>query len=207
MDFSELARSRRSIRDYDAAQPVTDADLRAIFEDVVLSPSSFNLQHWTFVVTRDPKRKRQLRDAASGQQQVEQAGAVILVCGKLDAHRDAERIYGQSPEEIRDRLVPMIHEFYHGNAQLMRDEAIRSASLAAMSLMYAARSRGFDTGPMIGFDPAAVSRLLNLDASHIPVMMIVLGHRAAEPRPREYRRPLSEVVRLETLDGPGLNGA
>lgn len=207
MDFSKLVRSRRSVRDYDTSRSVTDDDLRAIFEDVVLSPSSFNLQHWAFVVTRDPALKKQLRDAASGQQQVEQASAVILVCGKLNAHRDAERIYAQTPKEVRERLVPMIHEFYDGNEQLMRDEAIRSASLAAMSLMYAAKSRGFDSGPMIGFDPGAVSRLLNLDATHIPVMMIVLGYKAAEPRPREYRRPLSEVVRLETLDGPGLNGA
>lgn len=207
MEFSELARSRRSIRDYDASRPVTDADLRAIFEDVVLSPSSFNLQHWKFVVVRDPVRKKQLREAASGQEQVEQAPAVILVCGKLDAHLDAPRIYSETPKEIRARMLPMIHAFYEGNPQLMRDEAIRSASLAAMSLMYAARSRGFDTGPMIGFDPDAVSRLLKLDFNHIPVMMMVLGHRASEPRPREFRRPLDEVVHLETLDGPGLNGS
>lgn len=207
MEFSTLARSRRSIRDYDPTHTVTDADLRAIFEDVVLSPSSFNLQHWTFVVVRDAAVKKQLRDAASGQQQVETAPAVILVCGKLNAHQDAARIYAETPNEIRERLIPMIHEFYGGNALLMRDEAIRSASLAAMSLMYAAKSRGFDTGPMIGFDSVAVSRLLNLDDNYIPVMMMVLGHKSAEPRPREYRRPLSEVVRLERLDGAGLDGA
>ena len=64
---------------------ITDAELAAIFERVRLTPSSFNLQHWRFVVVRDPARKASLRKAAFNQEQVEMASAAIVVVGKLTA--------------------------------------------------------------------------------------------------------------------------
>lgn len=206
MNFTELAQSRRSIRQYDTSQPVTDDLLADIFRDVVLSPSAFNLQQWLFVVVRDPAQKKRLRAAAMDQQQVENCGAVVVVCGKLDAHQDAERIYTGTPDEVRQRVVGMTAQFYGGNPQLARDEAIRGASMAAMSLMFAARDRGLDTGPMIGFDPAQVSQVLGLPENVIPAMMIVMGKGEPAPMPRGYRRPLDEVVRLERYDGDGLAG-
>lgn len=205
MEFSDLVRVRRSVRDYDLSQPITDAELRAVFDDVVLSPSAFNLQHWSFVVARGADQRKRLRAAAMDQKQVENCGAVVIVCGKLDAHVDAPTIFAQAPAPVRDQMVGLTAHLYADNAQFARDEAIRSASLAAMTLMYAARARGFDTGPMIGYDPVAVAQAVNLPANFIPAMVIVLG-RASGPvqMPRGYRRPLSEVVKLETADGSGL---
>lgn len=205
MDFAELVRARRSVREYDLSTPITDADLRAIFDDVVLSPSAFNLQHWAFVVVREAEQKKRLRAAAMNQQQVENCGAAIVVCAKLDAHADAPTIYAQAPEPMRGQMIGLTAQLYGGNAQFARDEAIRSAGLASMTLMYAARARGFDTGPMIGFDPAAVAQVLHLPANLVPAMLIVLGRAKGPPAmPRGYRRPLAEVVKLETAEGAGL---
>jgi putative NAD(P)H nitroreductase len=103
-------------------------------------------------------------------------------------------------------MLPMIEKIYDGNERLQRDEAIRSASLAAMTLMYAAKNRGWATGPMIGFDQDVASKLLKLTPEYIPVMLLVLGHQKNEGRPRDYRRPIDEVVKFNTLDGPGLKG-
>lgn len=204
MKFSDLVRKRRSVRSYEPGRAISDDELKAIFDEVILSPSSFNLQHWTFIVVRDAARKQQLRAAAMNQAQVEEASAVVLVCGKLDAYRDVSTIYNEMPPEVHDRMVAMIGGIYDDNSVMQRDEAIRGASLAAMSLMYAAQARGYATGPMIGFDPQQVSELLELGPNYLPVMMIVMGTQKDEPMPRGYRRPLPEVVRLETLNGPGL---
>lgn len=206
MEFSEVVETRRSVKSYQSGTPISDAELKAIFEDVVLSPSSFNLQHWTFIVMRDPEFRAKVQEAAWGQKQISESSAAILVAGKLDAHLDADRIYDDAPEQVRKNMVPMIHDFYEGKERLQRDEAIRSGSLAAMSLMYAARARGYYTGPMIGFDPEAVSKLVNLPENYTPVMMVVIGKQKDEPRPRDYRRPIEEVVRLETFDAGGLKG-
>lgn len=204
MDFSQIARERRSIKSYDPNTKVDDATLAALFEQVSLTPSAFNLQHWTFIVARDPERKAAMQEAAYGQPQVGQSAAAILVAAKLNAHEDAPVIFEETPESVQAQMLPMIENFYAGKEAFQRDEAIRSASMAAMTLMYAAKDRGFDTGPMIGFDQAAMASLLHLPDNYIPVMLIVLGKGEPASRPRAYRRPLAEFVRLETFDRTGL---
>ena len=206
MEFSEIVQRRHSVKSYDPEKTISDAELRELFDEVVLSPSSFNLQNWTFIAVKDSAMKKKLKEAAWGQSQVKDCSAAILVCGKLDAYQDAPKIYKDAPKEVQEGLLPMINNFYEGKEQLQRDEAIRSASLAAMTLMYGATSRGWATGPMIGFDPEAVSRLLKLTPNLIPVMIVVLGRQKDPPRPRSYRHPVEKVVRLNTLDGPGLTG-
>jgi len=207
MEFLDIVQQRRSVKSYDPEKAISNAELKELFDEVVLSPSSFNLQHWTFVAVKDSEQKKLLKEAAWDQPQVEDCSVAILVCGKLDAYKDAPAIYKDAPKEVQEGLLPMINNFYEGKEQLQRDEAIRSASLAAMTLMYAAKNRGWATGPMIGFDPEAASKLLNLTGAYIPVMLLVLGYQQKAPRPRDYRRPVEEIVRLNTLDGPGLNGA
>lgn len=204
MELNDIIRGRRSVKNYDPNHRISDDELKTLFGRVILSPSSFNLQHWRFVVVRDPKNKARLRQAAFNQEQVETASAAIVVVGKLTAHEDAARIFAEAPPKVRDSMVPMITGFYTDKPQPQRDEAIRSASLAAMTLMLAAYDMGYATGPMIGFDPKAVAKQIGLDENHIPVMIVVIGKQVGELRPRASRLPISEVVRLESLGGPGL---
>jgi len=204
MEFSELVRQRASVKSYDPDKTISDAELKDLFDEVVLSPSSFNLQHWTFIAVKDREMKKKLKEAAFGQIQMEDCAVAVLVCGKVDAFKDAPKIYKNTPREIQDLVLPKIQNFYEGKDQLQRDEAIRSASLAAMTLMYGATDRGWGTCPMIGFDPEAASRLLSLTPNLIPVMFVAIGHQKTPPRPRSYRHPVEQVVRLNTLTGPGL---
>lgn len=204
VQFAEIVFNRRSIKKYDPNHVITNAELKRLFEKVILSPSSFNLQHWRFVVVRDKAVKSRLRKAAYDQEQIESASATIVVAAKLTAHEDAPRVYAGAPESVRKSMLPMIEGFYSDNPQLQRDEAIRSGSLAAMTLMYAALDMGYATGPMIGFDPKAVCELIGLHGEYIPVMLVVIGKQMGQVRPRDNRLPLTEVVRLESLDGSGL---
>jgi len=205
MDFQTLSEQRHSIRRYEPGLTIDDATLRQIFTLVQRSPSSFNLQHWQFVVVRDSARKQQLRGLAYGQQQVEDCAAAVLVCGRLDAYEDAARLYAEAPPEMRDKFVPMIGGVYRDQPALQREEAIRSGALAAMSLMYAAKHLGWDSGPMIGFDAGKVSALLGLPATVIPVMLVTVGKAlGGQLPPRLYRRPLAEIVHLEHFAGDSL---
>ncbi|MZH02643.1 MAG: hypothetical protein F3745_04380 [Nitrospinae bacterium] len=147
-----------------------------------------------------------MKEAAWGQEQVGTCSVLLVICGKLNAHEDAPSIYQGVTQGIQDKVLPLIKGFYDNKEQLQRDEAIRSASLASMTLMLSAQNRGWDTVPMIGFDPEAVTKLVNLRPNYIPVILMAIGFRKEDPRPRDYRRPIEEVVRINTLDGPGLNG-
>ncbi len=206
MKFSEVVQQRRTVKSYQPGKEISDAELKELMQEVVLSPSSFNLQHWTFIAVKDAAIKEKIQQAAWNQEQIGTCSILLVVCGKVDAHQDAPEIYRDVPATVQDMVLPMIKNFYDGKHQLQRDEAIRSASLAAMTLMLAAHNRGWATAPMIGFDPEAVTKLVKLQSNYIPVMLMALGYKKKEPRPRDHRWPIEEVVKMNTLDGPGLTG-
>ena len=97
------------------------------------------------------------------------------------------------PKEMQQGWVGMADGMY-SNAQMARDEAVRSASLAAMTLMLAAESEGLASGPMIGFDAAAVSREFGLGPDEIPVMLLTVGYAAPGNWPRKPRFPASQIL-------------
>jgi len=202
MDLANAIRQRRSTKSY-SPEPVDDDVLRRIFELVLESPSSFNLQHTRFVLVRDAARRAQLMEASWGQAHVGAAPVDVVVCARLDAHEDARRSQAHAPGDVADKVVALIEQIYGGNPQLQRDEAIRSASLASMTLMLAAEAGGLRTCPMIGFDPVKVASIAGLDESHIPVMLVTLGHPGEGGVFPTSRYPMAEGVRLETLDGEG----
>jgi nitroreductase len=84
--LSEAIAERRATPTFDGS-PIPDHVLSAIVRAGMEAPSGFNLQPWRFIVVRDPEQKRRLRAAAMGQPKVEEAGAVIVCCGDLNAPR------------------------------------------------------------------------------------------------------------------------
>src|SRR5262249_18052835 len=84
--LSKALAERRATPSFDGS-PIPDDVLLTILKSGIESPSGYNLQPWRFVIVRDAEQKRRLREAAMGQPKVEQAGAVIVCCGDLDAPR------------------------------------------------------------------------------------------------------------------------
>lgn len=89
--------------------------------------------------------------------------------------------------EVLKALMPptadhwlQIQSFYNGKPQSARDEALRSASYLAMSLMLAGQERGYGSGPMIGFDPEAVGQILNIPQNFVITLLLSMGPLAAE---------------------------
>lgn len=82
----------------------------------------------------------------------------------------------------------------YADERMARDEAIRSASLAAMTLMLAAEDRGLASGPMIGFDPEGVKREFGIPDRYVPVMLITVGPAALGNWPRKPRLTPAEVL-------------
>ena len=143
---------------------------------------------------RDQAVKDKIMAAAWGQSHLGEASVDVVVCGKLTAYDDAEEIYSSAPPEVGQKMVPMIGGLYSTNDGLQRDEAIRSASLAAMTLMLLAQDMGYATCPMIGFDHDAVAKLVNLPADHAIGPMVAIGKKTKDSWPKPGQLPLSELV-------------
>ena len=203
-DFIELVKERRSASNFLPDYHITEHELNEIFELVKVAPSAFNLQHTNYVAVKDVETKERLQQAAYGQHKVMSSSAVIIVLGDKKAYHQAAKIYkglkllGIVNDQEYDFMVNDTTSFYESRGvEFQRDEAIRNASLSAMLLMLAAKEMGWDTCPMIGFDPNAVKEILNISEKYEVVMMITLGKEKVESRkPRGYRKPVGEIVTI-----------
>ncbi len=201
-DFIQLVQDRRSANNFLPDQPIKREELNEIFELVKLAPSAFNLQHTNYIAVTDKEIKGKLKDAANGQYKVYSSSAVIIVLGDKQAYLQAPDIYeglkmlGIVNEQEYQHMVDDTISFYESRGEgFHRDEAIRNASLSAMLFMLAAKEKGWDTCPMIGFDSEAVKRILHIDEQNEVVMMIALGKEKVDSRrPRGYRKPVNEFV-------------
>jgi len=202
-EFNALIKERRSAHNFMEGVSISEKELHDIFEEVKLAPSAFNLQHTQYLVVLDKEKKAAMQKAAFGQYKVHAASAVILVAGDKKAYENAGAIYeglkmlGILTEYEYEAMVKETVDTYLTRGPVFqRDEAIRNASLSAMLFMLAAKNKGWDTCPMIGFDPQAVKEILDLEEHLEPVLMITIGkEKKASRQPRGYRKPVSEFVR------------
>lgn len=195
MDTLEAIQQRRSVKYYDPEHKMSPEEIKTLMEHAILSPTSFNIQNWRFVVVEDAEIKQKLKAAAWNQAQVSDASIVVLVCADLMAWgQDAQRYWRNAPEAVQQQLVPMIGKFYDNNPQLQRDEAMRSCGIASQTIMLAAKAMGYDTCPMIGFDPVKTAEIVNLPENHVIGLMITVGKALKPAQPRSGPLDLSEVM-------------
>lgn len=195
MDTFDAIEQRRSIKHFDADHPMPEEHVRKIMEAALLSPTSFNIQNWRFVLARDSEVKKKLRAAAFNQAQVEEAPLVIVVCADLHAwNRAPERYWQNAPEKSRSFLVPMIGNVYRDKHELQRDEAMRSVGIAAQTIMLAAKALGYDSGALVGFSPEEVAKAIHLPPDHVVGLLLVVGKRKKDASPRGGQLPFHEVV-------------
>lgn len=201
-EFIKLIEARRSASNFLKDNPIPQKDLNEIFELVKLAPSAFNLQHSKYIVVTNPEVKEQIRTAANGQYKVHSASAVIIVLGDKLAYKNTAAInegllmLGIINKQEYDLMIEDTVSLYETRGDsFQRDEAIRNASLSAMMFMLAAKEKGWDTCPMIGFDSDKVKEILNINDQYEPALMITIGKEKIESRkPRGYRKPVSEFV-------------
>ena len=195
MKTLDAIQSRRSVKHYDASHNMSEEDIKELMSLAVLSPTAFNIQNWRFVTVADPELRKQIRAAAWDQSQVTDTSLFIIMCADLKAwEKQPERYWVNAPQEVQDFMLPAIDDYYRGKDQVQRDEAMRSCGIAAQTLILAAKSLGYDSCPMDGFDFDKVAELINLPEDHVITMFVAIGKGTKEPWPRPGQLSLDEVV-------------
>ncbi|WP_306395895.1 nitroreductase family protein [Telluria beijingensis] len=197
---THLIEQRSTTNLFDATRTVADRQIEDLIALATTAPTSFNLQNWRFIAVRTPEAKARLRKLGWDQAKITDAGVTFIVVGQLADYRT-----------IPDRLAPVVEagimpaemvpgwegaakSLYDDKPQQQRDEAVRSATFGASTLIYAAQAAGLGSAPMIGFDAPAIAQEFRLGANEVPVLLLAVGHATSENWPRKPRRPLAQVL-------------
>ena len=195
MEVFKAIEERRSVKHYDPDHRMRESEVDQLLNMAMLSPTAFNIQNWRFLLVRDPALRAQIRAVAWDQAQVTEASLLVVLCANLKAwEQNPSQYWKNAPQEIQDLLVPAMDGYYRGQEQVQRDEAMRSCGIAAQTLMLSAKTMGYDSCPMDGFDFDAVAQLINLPADHVITMFVAIGKAKKPAMPRGGQLPLKHVV-------------
>ena len=168
MDFSQLIKTRYSVRAYEP-DPVEDDKLQQVLEAARLAPTAANRQPFQLIVIHTEGRKEELI-RIYGRDWFAQPPLVIGICGVPDlawSRRDEMNYH------VVDATIVMDH------------------------LILAAANLGLGTCWIGAFDPDAAREVLGIPDTVEPIAFTPLGYPAEEPRPQK-RKPLSDLVRYES---------
>jgi len=195
MEIETAIVDRRAVKKFDPQHTMNGEEIERILSLAVLAPSAFNIQHWRFVVVRDEALRKAMREISYRQEQLTDASMLVILCGDTRAwEKEPVRYWRKAPEGERDGIAQTLTEYYAGNEQVQRNEAIRSCSLAAATMMLAAKGMGYDSCPIGLTDFAEIGKLINLPSDHVIAMVVAIGKGLAEPWGRKGQLTLDEVV-------------
>ena len=195
MRTEEAIRTRRAVKHYDTNHSMTPEEVNDLLSLAILSPTAFNIQNWRFVVVTDPELRKQIREVAWDQAQVTDASLFIVLCADMKSwEKQPTRYWVNAPKEVQEFMIPAVDNYYRGKEVVQRDEAMRSCGIAAQTLMLTAKSMGYDSCPMDGFDFDKVAELIRLPSDHLIAMFVAIGKGTKEAWPRPGQLALDDVV-------------
>lgn len=198
---------RYATKQFDPSRKIPAADWKTLEESLVLTPSSFGLQPWKFLVIENPAIREQLVPASWGQRQVADASHLVVFAVKqqlsaedVDRHiaRTAE-LRGINPESLNG-LRSVILRFLDRPAESFSPGhwAACQAYIALGQFMACAAMLGIDTCPMEGFEPAKYDQILGLTQhGYNAVVAVPAGYRAPDDKYAgmpKVRFPASEII-------------
>lgn len=201
-DFSDIVYNRRSVRKYDETFKIPHEEMLEMIGKATTAPSSVNLQPWRFVVVESDEMKAKLKPLIRfNTLQNDTSSAMVLIFGDMRCHDRGEEIYdlavakGKMPKEVRDQQLAAIIPHYESfSTEKMNDVIKIDASLAAMQFMLVARSYGYETNPIGGFEEDLLAEAVGLDKERfVPVMIVSIG-KAVEEGYESIRLEAKEIT-------------
>ncbi|MDP3851811.1 MAG: NAD(P)H-dependent oxidoreductase [Luteolibacter sp.] len=184
-------RWRYATKRFDTAHKISAGHWDALEQSLVLTPSSFGLQPWKFLVVRDPALRARLQPESWNQPQVTEASHFVVLTAKTDlSSADIEAWIARMEEaqgKTAGELAPL-KGMIAGFAETMSCEArhawnVRQVYIALGQLMTSAALLGIDACPMEGISTGAYDRILGLEGSgYATAVACALGYRAADDK-------------------------
>ena len=204
----EALQWRYATKAFDPTRKIPAATWDTLQKALALSPSSFGLQPYRFIVVNDPPTRARLLPHAWNQRQVVDASHLVVFAART-AMTEAEidrflsrivEVRGGSREALAGyRQMMTGHLLSHEASARIPHWAARQACIALGNLMTCAAMLGVDACPIEGFVPAEFDKLLDLTAQgYAAVVCCALGYRSAEDKYAtvpKVRLPVAELVK------------
>jgi nitroreductase len=198
MEFADIVMSRYATKKFDGRK-IPEKKINELLEMVRFAPSALNLQPWRIKVVTDQNVKEQLKPAAFDQEQVTSCSHLLVFCADPDYDSLIRKLAALlqksgAPDEMQKMVVGMAIQFTQNmtkEQKLARSQA--QTYLALGNALNGAKSLGFDSCPMGGFDPEAVTRILRIPPPLVPTMLCPVGYAADKPK-KKMRFAKEEIV-------------
>jgi len=198
---------RYATKIFDPAKKIPAATWAVLEQALVLSPSSFGLQPWKFLVIDTPALREQLKPHSWGQGQITDASHLVVLAARTDqTEADIERLI-QTIASTRGTPRAALQGYYDmmvGNLvkgprhAVIKEWTACQTYIAFGNLLTSAALLGVDACPIEGLDPAKYNEILGLPAKGYTTLAVcALGYRAEGDKyatNKKVRYPLAEVI-------------
>lgn len=199
----EALNFRHACKQFDPEKKIKKEHMDLIMTAAHLSPSSFGLEAWKFMVISSEEVKKELRPVCWDQQQITQASHVIIILTKPGLALPSNEYVTQNFKRrgLSYDLTKAYVEKYKNHMETEVFPRMNSYAwiskqcyIALANIMIAAASEKIDSCPIEGFEKDGVEKVLNIDTKLYEVAVIVaLGFRAKE-QPERRRLPMENIV-------------
>lgn len=204
----ETLQWRYATKAFDPSLTIPAEIWTALEQSLILTPSSFGLQPWKFLVITDPDLKARLRPHCWNQSQVTDCSHLVVFCAKqemdaayVDKFIGLTAVLRGAPVEALKGYRDIIAASVLGEgsiAAMLPEWAARQAYIALGQFMLAAAALGIDTCPMEGFLSDALNAELGLAEQGLKaVVLCPTGYRSGEDKfsnAPKVRWTASEVI-------------
>lgn len=204
---------RHACKAYDPARKISDDDFRFILETGRLSPSSFGLEPWRFVVVQEPQMRALIRDMAWGaREKVMECSHFVVILARQPAMLSPDGDYlprfMREVQHLPEEAVQMRLRFFRnfsekdfelaGHPRAFYDWACKQTYIALGNMLTAAAMIGVDSTAIEGFPLEAMNSALAGRGLYDPAqfklsVMAAFGYRLNAPQPKTRQR-LQDVV-------------
>jgi nitroreductase len=181
---------RYAVKKFDSQKKIHKEDWAAIEKSLVLTPSSYGLQPWKFIVVQSPEIRKKLTPLSWNQTQVEDCSHFVVFANlsKLDQKYIEDFIAltaktrGVAEEKLEGYKKMMLTNLLHGErSQHLNEWATRQCYIALGNLMTTVAVMGIDACPMEGIEPQKYDEVLGLKGTAYQTSVAcAVGYRSAE---------------------------
>ena len=183
---------RYAVKQFDASRKIPAETWQALEQSLVLTPSSYGLQPWKFLIITNQDLHEKLVPHAWNQRQVADCSHLVVMLSKTNINsadidvwiKQISNVRGTSTEQLSSYRNMMTGDIVSGpRSKYAAEWAARQVYIALGQFMLAAASLNIDTCPMEGFIPEKFDEILELKGTDWTTTVICpCGYRSIDDK-------------------------